>query len=158
MRDGGRAARHQDLQATEAVVFVACSTLCFGSKTLAEALRSIGELGFNKIDLALRETGPHLKPSEVAADIGKAAQRLRQGPGLTVAAFHVEFSDGLPTEGQYEQMKAVCRLARVLTTPLVSITAAPLGSEIAAEVERLGRLNRIASSEGVTLTVESTLR
>ena len=49
-------------------MFVACSTLCFGRQPLADALRTISEMGFNKVDVAVREDGPHLKPSEVAAD------------------------------------------------------------------------------------------
>ena len=34
--------------------------------------------------------GPHLRPSEVAADVPAAAERLRYGGGLTPAAFSVE--------------------------------------------------------------------
>jgi sugar phosphate isomerase/epimerase len=143
------------LQATEAAVFVACSTLCFGRQPLPEALRTISELGFNKVDLAVREDGPHLKPSEVAADVAKAAQQLRHGPGLSVAAFHVEFAAGLSREETAEQMKAVCRLARVLTAPLLSVPAAPAGSDPAAEVERLTWLSRLAFTEGLTLAVET---
>ena len=136
-------------------MFVACSTLCFGKQPLPDALRTIGELGFNKVDLAVREAGPHLKPSEVAADVGRAAQQLRHGPGLSVAAFHVEVADGLGREETAEQMKAVCRLARVLTTPLVSVPASPAGGDTAAEVERLTWLSRLAHAEGVSLTVET---
>ena len=55
--------------ATEAVVYVACSTLCFARLPLERALRLIGELEFSKLDVAIHEKGPHLKPSEVAADI-----------------------------------------------------------------------------------------
>jgi sugar phosphate isomerase/epimerase len=138
-------------------VFVACSTLCFGQRPLPDALRTIGELGFNKVDLALREGGPHLTPSEVAADVGKAAQQLRHGPGLAIAAFHVEFAEGLSRERTAAQMRALCRLARVLATPLASIPAAPTGTDVAAEVERLTWLNRLAYAEGVTLAVETRI-
>src|SRR5437016_1324126 len=127
----------------EAAVFVACSTLCFGKQPLSEALRTINELGFNKVDLALHEDGPHLKPSDVAADVGKAAQKLRYGPGLAIAAFHIEFAAGLSREEMVAQMRALCRLARVLTTPLVSVPAAPTGADVAPEVERLTWLCRL---------------
>src|SRR4051812_38728930 len=83
---------------TEAAVFVACSTLCFSKQPLSEALRAIGELGFNKVDLAVDESGTHLRPSAVAADVARAAQLLRHGPGLAIAAFHIEFADGLSRE------------------------------------------------------------
>jgi sugar phosphate isomerase/epimerase len=136
-------------------VFVACSTLCFGRHTLAEALRTISEMGFNKVDVAVREDGPHLKPSEVAADVGRAVQRLRTGHGLSVAALHMEPAPGLSRDDLTAQVKAVCRLARVLTTPLVSIPAAATGTDVATEIERLTLLSRLARFEGVALTVET---
>jgi sugar phosphate isomerase/epimerase len=136
-------------------VFVACSTLCFGRQPLPDALRLIREMGFNKVDLAVHEGGPHLSPSGVAADVGRAVQQLRGGHGLTIAALHVELAAGLSREDTADQMKAVCRLARVLTTPLVSLPAAAAGTDLAAEVERLTRLSRLARFEGVTLTVET---
>jgi sugar phosphate isomerase/epimerase len=138
-------------------VFVACSTLCFGRHSLPEALRTISELGFNKVDVSVREDGPHLKPSEVVADVGRAAQRLRTGHGLTVSALHLEPSAGLNREDLGAQIKAVCRLARVLSTPLVSIPAAAAGTDIAVEIERLTFLSRLARFEGVALTVETRM-
>src|SRR6185295_19941361 len=49
----------------ENAVNVACSTLCFARFPLDRALRMIGELEFSKVDVAIHEDGPHLKPSEV---------------------------------------------------------------------------------------------
>src|SRR5438552_18285041 len=95
-----------------ATVYVACSTDCFAKEPLPEALRTIGELGFNKIDVSACEDGTQLKPSEVAADVSRAAQRLRGGSGLTVAAFRVELGDGLTKDQAAEQIKSMCRLAR----------------------------------------------
>ena len=136
-------------------MFVACSTLCFGRQPLMAALRTISEMGFSKVDVAVREDGPHLKPSEVAADIGKAVQQLRGGHGLSVAALHVEPATGLTRDETAAQIKAVCRLSRVLATPLVSVPAGAAGTDIDAEVERLTWLNRLARNEGVALTVET---
>src|SRR6202040_1661923 len=76
--------------ATEGTVFVACSTQCFGRYPLDRALRIIGELEFSKVDVAIYEKGPHLRPSEVAADVNLAAHRIRIGPSLTPGAFSVE--------------------------------------------------------------------
>jgi len=133
-------------------VFVACSTLCFGTSPLADALRRISELGFTKVDVAVGDEG-HLKPGDVAADIGRTAQQLRAGPGLAVAAFHVELAETISADEAAEQVRAMCRLARVLATPLVSLCASPAGSDKSAEIERLGRFNRLARGEGVTLAV-----
>jgi sugar phosphate isomerase/epimerase len=136
-------------------VFVACSTLCFGRQPLTAALRAISEMGFSKVDVSVREDGPHLRPSEVAADVGRALQQLKTGHGLTVAALHLELEPGLNRDATATQVKAVCRLARVLTTPLVSIPAATSATELNAEIERLTWLSKLARFEGVALTVDT---
>src|SRR5262249_42802285 len=66
-------------------VYVACSSLCFGRYPLAQALHTISELNFHKVDLALHESGPHVKPSQVLADVNKVAQVLRKA-NVTYAA------------------------------------------------------------------------
>lgn len=138
-------------------MFVACSTMCFGQQSLTEALQSIGELGFSKVDLVVREDGPHLRPSEVAGDLNRAVQMLRSAGGLGVAALHVDLPVELPRATAIERMKSFCRLARVLTTPLISVPAAAADSSLAGEIDRFSSLNRIAQSDGVTLAIETRL-
>jgi sugar phosphate isomerase/epimerase len=133
-------------------VFVACSTLCFGRLPLEDALRVIAELEFNKFDVAVHEHGGHLRPSEVAADLTRAAARLRLGPGLTPAAFSVEIE--ADAEAEYlRQYGAVCRLARITSVPLLSMNAAQAGTSLDAEVQRLTQLASLADREGVQFTV-----
>jgi sugar phosphate isomerase/epimerase len=133
-------------------VFVACSTLCFGRESLDEALTKIAELGFNKFDAAICERGPHVRPSEVAGDVNAAAQRLRIGPGLTPSAFSVEL-DATNEEEADRQFKAICRLARLSSVPVLTLKAAPADSSMEAEVARLTRLTAFAESEGVQLSM-----
>ncbi len=137
-------------------MYVACSSLCFSRYPLAHALHAISELRFHKVDLALHESGPHLKPSEVLADVNKAAVNLRKA-NVAFAAFHVEI-DAPDAEKYKETLRAVCRLGRILAVPLVNIPAAPAEAELAAEVSRLTGLVRLAQAEGVMLTVESHSR
>lgn len=137
-------------------MYVACSSLCFGRYPLAHALHTISELHFHKVDLALHEAGPHLKPSEVLADVNRAATVLRKA-NLAFAAFHVEI-DAPDAEKYKDTLRAVCRLGRILAVPLVNIAAAAADSELAAEVTRLTGLARIAETEGVMLTVETHSR
>jgi sugar phosphate isomerase/epimerase len=133
-------------------VYVACSTLCFGSRRFEDALRIIGELHFNKFDVAIQEQGPHLRPSQVADDVVATAARLRFGPGLMPAAFSVGIE--APDEKEYHrQFQAVCRLARLATVPLITLSAAPAGVGTDAEAARLGKLVKVADKEGVLLTV-----
>ncbi len=137
-------------------MFVACSTLCFFRHPLEDALRIIAELEFNKYDAAIHESGRHLKPSEVAADVTGAAARLRYGPGLMPAAFSVEIE--APTEREAtKQFQAVCRLARICTVPLLTLRAADSNTPLDAEVERLTRLVRLADSDGIQVTVATLI-
>jgi sugar phosphate isomerase/epimerase len=137
-------------------VYVACSTLCFARYPLDRALRIIGELDFSKVDVAIREQGPHLKPSEVAADVGLAAQHIRIGPSLTPAAFNVEIEP--PDQAEFErQVRAICHLARLSTVSIITLPAASAGSGLDAEVKRLTWLVRLCESEGVAMTVETRM-
>jgi sugar phosphate isomerase/epimerase len=135
-------------------VFVSCSTLCFGSYPLERALGIINDLEFSKIDVAIHERGPHLRPSEVAEDVNRHAQRIRIGSSLSPCAFSVEIE--APDRDEYlRQLRAVCRLARLATVPVLSIPAASAGSGLDAEAERLSELVRVAEAEGVILTVDT---
>ncbi|MCI0379222.1 MAG: sugar phosphate isomerase/epimerase [Gemmataceae bacterium] len=133
-------------------MFVACSTMCFARCPLDRALRIIGELEFSKLDVAVHEHGPHLKPSEVVADVSAALQRIRIGPSLTPAAFSVEIDAPTPEEAD-RQMQAVCRLARMSTVSVLTIAAAAAGAPMDAEVQRLKNLVRIVETQGLVLTV-----
>lgn len=133
-------------------MYIACSTLCFDKYPLAEALRTIAELEFNKIDVAIHERSNHLKPSQVARDVQAAAAQLRFGPGLVPSAISVaiEAPDGEEFDRQF---RAVCRLARVSMVPLLTLAAAPVSTPLDKEVQRLTRLLRLAEKDGLLLTV-----
>jgi len=134
-------------------VYVACSSLCFQNSPLQEALQTIGQMNFQKVDLAIHEHGPHLKPSEVLENVNKVAAQLRKS-NVGYVAFHAHIDAETP-EKYAETLKAICRLGRVLSVPLVNIPASPLGSDLAEEVKRLTALVKIASAEGLILTVET---
>ena len=133
-------------------MFVGCSTLCFARYPLERALRIIGELEFSKLDVAIHERGPHLKPSEVLADPALAGQRIRIGPSLTPAAFSVEI-EASNADDYLTQFRAICRLARLSTVSLLTIPAAASGVGMDREVARLRPLVQLAEAEGLILTV-----
>ena len=134
-------------------MLVACSNLCFTHLGLKDALRTMREMHFAKVDLALHEHGPHLKPSEVHKDVGRVATRLR-AENLPVAAFHFAPADPFGPEGR-AHLYSSCRLARVLAVPVMTVAAAPTGSDFDAEVLRLADWFKVATGEGVILTVET---
>jgi sugar phosphate isomerase/epimerase len=112
----------------------------------------IGELEFSKVDVAIHEQGAHLRPSEVATDIGLAAQRIRIGPSLSPAAFSVEIGTTEPHE-YVRQLRAICRLARLSAVSTLTIPAATVGCGLDAEIKRLRALVRLVEAEGLVLTV-----
>ena len=136
-------------------MYVACSTLCFGRMPLSDALRSIREMHFAKADLAIHESGSHLRPSAVLADVAKTAATLKAS-NVAFAAFHLEFAE-LDGETTRHELRAICRLARTMAVPLVTVTAAPVGTDPLAEVPRLKAWCKLAEIEGVILTVETRI-
>lgn len=134
-------------------MYVACSTLCFTKLPLDDALRTIREMRFPKADLAVHAAGPHLTPAEVTADPGGVVKRLKAA-NLPLAAVHLDTGAVDPTTAR-EHLRAVCRLARVLAVPLLTVPAAPLGADLDAETRRLTDWAATAAVEGVMLTVET---
>jgi sugar phosphate isomerase/epimerase len=130
--------------------------LCFGRHSLEEALRILAELGFNKFEVVIAEQGRQLKPSEVAADVMHAANRLRLGPGLTPAAFSAAIEAANPHEAT-RQFQAICRLARISAVPLVTLRAADSGTAIDTEVERLTGLVRLALADGIQVALSTLM-
>src|SRR6266540_5146562 len=108
---------------------------------------------FAKADLAIHDGGSHLTPADVVADGPKIAQHLKAS-NLPLAAFHVGLGCADPDLAR-KQLRAVCRLARVSTVPLLTVSAAPLGTDFDADTERLCSWTKIAESEGVMLTIET---
>jgi sugar phosphate isomerase/epimerase len=135
-------------------VFVACSTLCFSKEPLEAALRHIRELEFNKIDLAIVESGAHLRPSTAAANPEAALHRIRYGPSLTPASLDLNFGDADPNLVR-KRFEAMCRLAKPLTVAVLTIPAAPLDTPFDDEVKRLSALAEIAQREGLVLSIET---
>lgn len=135
-------------------MYVACSSLCFARAPLPEVLRKVREMAFQKVDLAVHESGPHLRPSEVTADLPRVVQKLR-GANLAFSAFHVEFGSELDETQLCTQMSGVARLARAVAAPLITIRAGPIGSDLDAETERLSLLATACTVEGVMLCVET---
>jgi sugar phosphate isomerase/epimerase len=123
---------------------------------LEDALHIIAELEFNKFEAAIHEQGRQLKPSEVAADVGHAANRLRLGPGLMPAAFSVEIAADTQHEA-VRQFRAVCRLARISAVPLLTLRAAEVGTKWDDEVERLRNLVALGEADGLQVTVATLI-
>jgi len=134
-------------------MIIACSTLCFAKLSLDEALQTIRRLSFTKADLAIQEQGPHLRPSEVVADVSKVSQKLKAST-VAFAAFHVNLGDQ-DTPLIRGQLRAILRLARLLSVPLITVPAAAAGTDFNQDVSRLKEWSQFARTEGVMLCIET---
>jgi sugar phosphate isomerase/epimerase len=113
-------------------------------------------LGFNKFDVAMFEQGKHMRPSDVLKDVNRAVARLRSNTGLAPVAFTVDFGQATAEE-ILPQFRAICKMARLSATPLITITAAPTGTEVTEEVARLSRFKQLAEAEGLLLSLDTRL-
>jgi sugar phosphate isomerase/epimerase len=134
-------------------VFVAASTACFPDLTLDAALERMVDLEYTRVEIALRERGPQLKPSQVAANLEQAVAMCRQTHRLTPVAYTVDIEGEGDT--YYEQFLACCKLAKATKVVCLAVPSAELGTPFNAEVERLREMVRIASREGVLVGLKT---
>jgi sugar phosphate isomerase/epimerase len=128
-------------------VFVAASTACFPDLSLSAALERLADLEYTNVEIVAHESGGHLKPSTIAADLESAIRTCRQPHRLTTIAYRIDIE--APGEEYYQQFAACCRLARATKVVAVTVRSAELGTPFNAEVERLRRMVSIAASESV---------
>ena len=128
-------------------MLVAASSNCFGDLSLDTALRRLVDLEYTSVEITIHESGGHLKPSEVCADLERAVQVCRQTYRLTPIAYSIDLD--APEADYYRQFTACCKLAKATKVVTVAVRSAELGTPFNAEVERLRELVRIASTEAV---------
>ncbi len=134
-------------------MFVAASTGCYPNVPLETSLDRLVGLEFSQVEITLHERGPQLKPSQVLADFDDCVQTCRQTQRLTPVAYSVDIvADG---DLYYEQFHAICRLAKATKVVSITVPAAELGTPFNAEIERLRELVRLASQEGVLVSVKT---
>lgn len=128
-------------------MFVAATSRCFQDLTLDAALRQLADLEYGNVEIMVHEWAGHLKPSEVLADVDRAAHLCRRTHRLTPVAFSVDIE--APEDRYYEEFAACCRLCKAVKVVTVTVRSAELGTPFNAEVERLRKMVAIATTEGV---------
>jgi len=134
-------------------VYVAASTDCFAQLPLIDSLKKLFDLEYNRVEIALREDGNHLKPSQVLADLESAVVVCRDTHRLTPVTYYFDS----PVEGPdyYKQFAAVCKLAKATKVVVVGVRAGELGTPFNAEIERLRDLVKIASVDGIVVGLKT---
>ncbi len=128
-------------------MFVAATTDCFKNDSLESAFDKIAHLEFANIELAIREDGLHLKPSQVVADLQGAIDVCLSTNRLTVTSYGVD----IHAEGEeyLHQFKKICELAKATKVVTLIVNAGPHGTPFNEEVERYKSLVKIAEAHGV---------
>ncbi len=132
-------------------MYVAASTRCFSNLSLDAALERLVDLEYSAVEIVIHESGGHLKPSQVQADLERSVQICRRTHRLTPIAYSVDIK--APDAEYYRQFAACCKLAKATKVVTVTVRAAELGTPFNAEVERLDELVRIGSAEGVRVGI-----
>ncbi len=128
-------------------MFVAASTACYVDLPLSAALERLVDLEYTSVEITIHETGGHVKPSDVAADLDRAVRLCRNTQRLSVVAYSVDIE--APDEEYYRQFAACCKLAKATKVVTLVVRSAELGTPFNAEVERLRRLVSIAAADSV---------
>ncbi|MGO8746454.1 MAG: TIM barrel protein [Thermoguttaceae bacterium] len=131
-------------------MFVAAFTGCFPELSLPAAMERMTDLEYTSVEVMVHESGGHIKPSEVVADLERAIRICRQTQRLTTVAYSVDIET--PSEDEYyRQFAACCKLAKATKVVTITVRSAELGTPFNAEVEKLRRMSAMALAEGVVL-------
>ena len=137
-------------------MLVAASTDCFADLTLEGALGRLLDLEYTCVEIALRENGNQLKPSQVLGNLEDAIQACRETHRLKPVAYSTDFA--APDDATYyKQFAACCKLAKATRVVSITVRSGELGTPFNAEVERLRELVKISSAEGVLVSVKSEI-
>nr|WP_303652508.1 TIM barrel protein [Paludisphaera mucosa] len=117
-------------------------------------MRHIAELEFDKFELAVVESGQHLRPSEVGEDPEGAILRLKRGPALIPSTLYLDFG---PVDWadpvQKKRFDNHCRFAKLLNVAVLTLTASPAGTTVEQEMARVTSLSATAMREGLVLAL-----
>jgi sugar phosphate isomerase/epimerase len=123
---------------------------------LSEALSRLVDLEYTAVEIAIREPGPQLRPSQVAADLEKAVQVCRDTHRLTPCAYTVDIQTENDDE-YYRQFTALCKLAKATKVVSITVPSSELGTPFNAEIERLRKLVSIATLDGVLVSIKTEI-
>lgn len=136
-------------------MFVAASTECFPDLSPLDALQFLLDLEYTAVELAIHETNGFLKPSEVVADLEKAAHFCRDTHRLDIAALSVSIE--ATGEEYYQQFEAICKVAKAIKVVTLVVPVSELGTPFNEEIERLRRLVSLAALDGSVVCAKTTI-
>jgi sugar phosphate isomerase/epimerase len=130
-------------------VFVSGSTRCFADRPFEEACAQFVELEFDKLEIWLDDKNPHLRTSQVAADPDQFFSHYRETTRLTPIGLCLA-DDVTPAT-----LGGVAKAAKLMRVTQITIPASPLGTPFNTEVDRLREFVRLASTDGIRLSIKT---
>ncbi len=130
-------------------MFVAASTRCFSDRPFEDACEQLAELQYDKVEIWLDESQEHLKPSQVVADPESFCARFRDVTRMTPIAMTLE------DELSIADFKVIVRVAQHFRLTQITIPASPLGTPFNAEIDRLRAYHRVASADGIHVSIKT---
>ncbi|MDA7980267.1 MAG: TIM barrel protein [Pirellulales bacterium] len=134
-------------------MIVAASTSCFPKLSLDAAFDRLVALEYTSVEVVIDERSRHLRPSQVHANLDDVIQQCRQTQRLTPVAYYLDFD--CQGKQRIEQFHACCRLAKATKVFTLSVRASELGTPFNEEIERLREFVRLASVEGVLVSIKT---
>lgn len=135
-------------------MFVAASLDCFPDLSPQEALELLSDLEYTAIEFPIHESGRGLKPSQVHADLERAARFVRDTHRLDIAALDIELGPG---PNYYDHFAACCKLAKAIKVVSLVVPCSELGTPFNEEIERLRKLVEIASLESAVVGLKTQI-
>ena len=118
---------------------ISCSTTAFKHLSLAAACERIAQLGFQSIDLLLREGWGHVMPSELLRDSKKCIDHIQQllvrhdleVSGVNAALTQELSRCGCPLRAQERQeIEAICQLTAACGGPVLTLATGKVDQEL----------------------------
>src|SRR5256885_1520385 len=106
-------------------VFVAASLECFPDLSPQEGLEALADLEYSAVEIPIHESARGLKPSDVYADLERAARFCRDTHRLDIAALDIELAPG---PDYYTHFTSCCKLAKAIKVVSLVIPCSELGT------------------------------
>lgn len=134
-------------------MFVAASSDCFADLPLVDAVEQLADLEYSAIVVAIHHDSRQLTPTQVAEDVERAIVFCRDTHRLDLAGYSVDIK--ATGSEHYRQFEACCKLAKATKVVSITVPSAELGTPFNEEVEHLRELVRIATIEGVLVSIRT---
>jgi sugar phosphate isomerase/epimerase len=128
-------------------VHIAASTRSLPDLAFPAACLQLQDLGFDKVEISLSESGEQLRPAHVAADAEGVAAQVREASRLTPIAVCLEDNVDIDT------FTGIVTFAKLLKIAQITIQASPRGTPFNTEVDRLRERNQLCHHAGIRLSI-----